>query len=140
MTPEQQAQQEVCLAAASLNMRLLRNNRGACKDQHGNYIYYGLGNKKKKKGEIDDFLSSDEIGITMVTITPEMVGKTVGIFTAVEVKPKGFKVRAFKIGSRERGQQNFLEWVVSMGGFAGFATCSDDLNGIVQHFINWLKR
>lgn len=139
-TPEQQAQEEVSLAAASLNMRLLRNNRGAFKDDYGNYIWYGLGNKKKARGEIDDFKSSDLIGITTITITADMVGKQIGVFTAVEVKPKGFKIRNFKTGSHEKGQLNFLEWVVRMGGFAGFATSKNDLHHIWQHFDNWLKK
>ena len=30
--------------------------------------------------------SSDLIGVTRITVTPEMVGKTVAVFTAVEVK------------------------------------------------------
>lgn len=136
-TPEQIAQDEVRLTAASVSMRLLRNNRGAFKNEHGRLVRFGLGNESEKD---KDFLSSDEIGGTMVTITPEMVGKTVFIFTAIEVKPKGFKMRQFKPGTREYGQLKFLEWVVSMGGFGGFATCADDLRAIHKHFMDWLKQ
>jgi len=136
-TPEQQAQDEVRLAAASVSMRLLRNNRGMFTNEYGRPVRFGLGNESSKD---KDFLSSDEIGGTMVTITPEMVGKKVFIFTAIEVKPKGFKMRAFKPGTREHGQLKFLEWVVSMGGFGGFATSADDLRAIHKHFMDWLKR
>lgn len=136
-TPEQQAQDEVRLTAASVDMRLLRNNRGAFTNEHGNFVRFGLGNESAKD---KDFLSSDLIGGTMVTITPEMVGKKVFILTAIEVKPKGFKMRKFKPGSREDGQLKFMQWVVSMGGFAGFATCADDLRAIYKHFMDWLKQ
>lgn len=135
MTPEQESQLEVRLAAAPLNMRLLRNNRGALTDQTGRLIRFGLGHESSKD---KDFLSSDLIGATVVEITPEMVGKKVAILTAVEVKPKGFKIRQFKPGTREDGQLKFLQWVVSMGGFAGFATCADDLKLIKEYFIKWL--
>lgn len=136
-TPEQKAQDDVALGAASLNMRLLRNNRGAFKNEYGNLVRFGLGNESAKD---KDFLSSDLIGGTQVVITPEMVGKTVFIMTAVECKPAGFKMRQFKPGTRERGQLNFLEWIVSMGGFGGFATCKADLQAIHQHFMDWLKK
>ena len=136
-TPESIAMEDVALGAASVHMRLQRNNRGAFKNDYGGFTHFGLGNDGSKDSK--DFLSSDYIGGTRVTITPEMVGKTVFIFTAIEVKPKGWRMRLFKPGSRERGQQNYLEWVVKMGGFAGFATCADDLKVIYNHFLTWLK-
>lgn len=136
-TPEQEAQQEVRLAAPSLHMRLLRNNRGAFKDDRGNFVRFGLGNESTKD---KDFLSSDLIGITVVEITPEMVGKKIGVFTAVEVKPKGFKMRNFKKGSREEGQSNFIRWVMDFAGFGGFTTSGDDLRAIAEYFISRLKQ
>lgn len=136
-TPEQKAQDDVALAAASVQMRLLRNNRGAFKNEYGNLVRFGLGNESNKD---KDFLSSDLIGGTQVVITPEMVGKTVFIMTAIECKPVGFKMRQFKPGSREWGQLKFIEWNVRMGGFGGFATCAADLQFIYKHFMDWLKK
>jgi hypothetical protein len=57
--------------------------------------------------------SSDLIGITPVTITPDMIGKRMGIFTAIEVKtPKGKPTDE---------QINFIQRVRDLGGFAGVA-------------------
>ena len=90
----------------------------------------------------DESKSSDYIGITLITITPEMVGKQVGIFTAIEVKPKGFNIfkTAFNKNSREYAQLNFLNFIRNFGGFAGFATSGEDLKIIINHYISWLKK
>ena len=78
------------------------------------------------------------IGITEVVITPEMVGKKVGIFTAIEVKPPGFKVREHT-PNRVKLHRNVFYTVRGKGGFGGFATSGDDLRHVISHFINWLK-
>lgn len=137
-TLEQQAQHEVEITASELGARLLRNNVGACMTDDGRMIRFGLGNTSKR---INDFTkSSDLIGITKVTITPEMVGKTVGVFTAIEVKPPSFKIRdKYPEKSRERAQSNFHNFVRQFGGFAGFARNADDLKHIMNHFMEWLK-
>lgn len=57
--------------------------------------------------------SSDLIGWTTIEITPDMVGKTVPVFTAVEVKAEG--------GRTSAEQQNFIRVVRAAGGFAGIA-------------------
>lgn len=57
--------------------------------------------------------SSDIIGFTPVTITPEMVGQTVAVFTAVETKTK--------TGRATKKQINFIDCVQVAGGFAGVA-------------------
>lgn len=54
--------------------------------------------------------SSDLIGVTRVAITPEMVGRTVAVFTAVEVKVGKDRL------SKE--QKQFLELVKAWGGIA----------------------
>lgn len=136
MTPEQESQKEVRLIATSLGLRLLRNNCGVA-EIDGRFIRFGLGNESKRIG--DEFKSSDLIGITPITITPEMVGKQVGIFTAIEVKPKGFKVRQFNKKSREHAQEKFLTFVRENGGFSGFAASGDDLTNIIEHYKKWLK-
>lgn len=138
MTPEKEAEKEVLLAAPSLQCRLLRNNNGAV-EVDGRFIRFGLGNTSKRVS--DESKSSDYIGVTSVVITPEMVGKTVGIITAVEVKPKGFKIYRsdFPKKSREYAQLNFLNFIRGMGGFAGFATSGQDLKDLINHYIKWLK-
>jgi VRR-NUC domain len=79
--------------------RLFRNQVGAAYTPAGNRITTGLG-----KG------SSDLIGWTAITITPDMVGKTVAVFTAVECKTVRGKLNA--------EQQQFLDVVKSSGGIA----------------------
>lgn len=81
-------------------------------------IRYGLGNDSAKLNK--SFKSSDLIGIWPVTVTPEMVGQTLGVFFAVEVKAPGWKFR--QSDKRAVAQQNFLTWVSRHGGVAMFAT------------------
>jgi len=138
MTPEKEAEKEVLLAAPSLQCRLLRNNNGAV-EVDGRFIRFGLGNISKR---ISDMMkSSDYIGVTKVVITQEMVGKTVGVITAIEVKPKGFNIFRldFPKQSREFAQLNFLNFIREFGGFAGFVTSGDDLKTIINHYLKWLK-
>lgn len=63
--------------------------------------------------------SSDLIGWHPVTITPEMVGKKVAIFTAVEVKTKGVKLTA--------QQELFLRRVNQAGGIGIEARSVEDI-------------
>lgn len=89
-------------------------------------VRWGLGNISERVNKKSK--SSDLIGGTQVVITPDMVGKTVFILTAIEVKPVGFKIKTqYTEWSREWAQENFCTWVREMGGFAGFATSGDDL-------------
>ena len=52
--------------------------------------------------------SSDIIGITPVVVTPDMVGKTLGVFTAYEAKTGKLKAT--------QDQVKFLEMVNKLGG------------------------
>lgn len=137
-TPESKASQDIELTAPKIGVRLLRNNNGACQDNTGRLIRYGLGNTSKRVS--DHIKSSDFIGITPVVITPAMVGKTIGVFTAIEAKPEGFKIRAeYNPKSREWAQENFLQFVREHYGFSGFATSGKDLEHIINHYITWLN-
>lgn len=101
-------------AAALMGVTLLRNNVGALQDKHGRWVTYGLG-----------LGSSDYIGWTSVTVTQEMVGEKIAVFTAVE-------------GKREHGgvvsdkQERFIEKVLEAGGRAGVARNVEDLKTIVK--------
>ncbi|WP_062114055.1 VRR-NUC domain-containing protein [Aureimonas sp. AU40] len=57
--------------------------------------------------------SSDIIGGTPVVVTPEMVGRTVLVFTAVEIKDG--------TGRATPEQKNFVDVVRKSGGFAAIA-------------------
>ena len=129
MKEESEVQQDVQLAARYDNTHLMRNNCGAAKDQTGRVVRYGLGNISKKHQE--NMASSDLIGFKQVVITPDMVGKTVAIFTAVEVKKEAWNPDK-KFDKRETAQNNFIQWVKSMGGLGGFANSVPMLKDILK--------
>lgn len=115
MMSEAELQQRIQIEGPYHACFLLRNNSGAFKDETGRLVRYGLGNVSPKQ----TLKSSDLIGITTVVVTQDMVGKSIGIFTAIEVKAEGW--RGSLTNERERGQNNFIEWVRVRGGIAGFA-------------------
>lgn len=107
-------QNQIRLALSKDGVVNFRNNTGMVKDpETGRVIRFGL-----CKG------SSDVIGITPVVITQDMVGKTVGVFTAVEVKTKN--------GRPSKPQLTFIDKIKSMGGFAGIARSVDEALKIVH--------
>lgn len=114
----------VRLLAARLGDLLWRNNSGGFYDESGRFVRYGLGSFTDK----DEKKSSDYIGITTVFITPDMVGTFIGVFTAVEMKPEGWKF--YQSDKRALYQKNFHDIVKKAGGFAGFATCEQDYKRI----------
>jgi hypothetical protein len=76
-----------------------------------------------KHGRIVDFGvcnpgGSDLIGWKSVTITPDMVGKKLAVFTGLEVKTS--------TGRPTKEQVNFIQAVRSAGGFAGIVRSVDD--------------
>jgi len=128
MKSESELQQLIQLAGPMFGCILLRNNSGCLKDSKGRLVRFGIGNVSERHNEISK--SSDLIGITEIVITPDMVGKTVGVFTAIEVKREDWQPRGDK---REKAQQAFIDWVIARGGIAGFANS-------VERFKQILKR
>lgn len=85
-----------------------RNNVGAYTSEAGHRVSFGVGGRG----------GSDLICITPVTITPDMVGKTIGVFTAIEVKTEK--------GKASDWQKKFIASVQRVGGFSGIARSPDD--------------
>jgi len=104
---EQRIQQQIRIACSTGNTRLFRNNTGTLQDQNGRPVSFGLA-----KG------SADLIGWRTVTITPEMVGSTVAVFTSIEVKTATGRLRP--------EQQQWLDAVQAAGGIAGVARSVED--------------
>ena len=102
MASEQTIQQHIRIACSKGDTRLFRNNTGTLRDQHGRPVQFGL-----CKG------SADLIGWTSRTITPEMVGQQVAIFTSIEVKTPTGRVRP--------EQKTWLDAVAKAGGIAAVA-------------------
>jgi hypothetical protein len=104
-------QTDIMLAASEDGNRLLRNNVGAYKDKRGVWVKYGVGGKG----------GSDLIGWTQVIITADMVGQTLPVFTAVEVKENA---------KPTTDQLNFIGSVKRAGGIAGIAHSVEEYRGL----------
>lgn len=117
---ESEVQQLIQIEAAKIGLVLMRNNSGALVDKEGRLVRFGLDNTSQERN--DKFKSLDLIGCLPIVITPEMVGKTIGVFTAVEVKASEWK---FKGDKREKAQKNFMDFINLKGGIAFFAESVD---------------
>lgn len=111
MASEQSIQQHIRLACSRGPVRLFRNNTGTLYDRQGRPVTFGLA-----KG------SADLIGWTTRTITPDMVGQRIAVFTSIEVKTLTGRV------SPE--QQAWLAAVQAAGGIAGIARSVEDAQGL----------
>lgn len=120
-------QRQIQLALSNGNIRLWRNNTGdgwqgkiirqtptQITLEHYRHIKFGLATG-----------SSDLIGLMRVTIEPDMIGRRLPVFLAVEVKDK-------KPTTPE--QQRFIEFIRECGGIAGVARSVDDAIKIVTSF------
>lgn len=124
---ESDVSQLVQIEAMKYGCTLLRNNNGGAVDNTGRLIRFGLGHTSPNQ----QIKSSDLIGITKVLITQEMVGQTIGVFTALEVKKPSWNSTK-KFDDREVKQDNFIQWVRNMGGIADFINNVDKLNDILR--------
>ena len=108
---ESQIERDITLAVSDAGCRLFRNNVG--KAWIGKSVDLGNGdiiikNARRFHAGLCEG-SSDRIGWNPVKITPDMVGKTVAVFTAVEVKTK--------TGRLSTAQSRFLSAVRNQGGY-----------------------
>jgi hypothetical protein len=114
MSSEQRIQQEIRLAVSKGDTRVFRNNTGTLRDANGRPVSFGL-----CKG------SADLIGWRTVTITPEMVGTQVAVFTSIEVKTPTGRLRP--------EQQQWLDAVQAAGGIAGVARSVEDAEALLSN-------
>jgi hypothetical protein len=104
---------EIRLALAECGLLMFRNNTGRLKNDKGQLVQFGLA-----------VGSSDLIGLTPVIITPEFIGRTLAVFTAIEVKNER--------GKPTDAQERFIERVIDLGGIAGVARNVDDAMDIIE--------
>ncbi len=112
---ETDIQQRIRLAVGTRSdLRLFRNNTGTLPDPRtGRQVQFGLA-----RG------SADLIGWRTITITPEMVGQRVAVFTSIEVKTT--------TGHLTPAQQAWMGTVRTAGGIAGVARSVRDAEEILR--------
>ena len=121
---EKNIQTQIMIAASQTNATLFRNNVGngvlgqVVKQDGG--IFHIIKGRRVQFGLCPG--SSDLIGWRTVTVTPEMVGKQIAVFLALEVKTTTGKATA--------EQENFINAVRAAGGLAGIVRSVDDAVGV----------
>lgn len=115
---ESAVMQRTQLEMAKTGALIFRNNSGACEDKTGRLIRYGLGHTSAQ--QVRAWASSDLIGVIPIVITPEMVGRTIGVFAAIECKSSDWHMTTSD--HRAQAQQRFINLVRSVGGVGGFVT------------------
>ena len=108
-------QQQIRLAIGTRpDLKLFRNNTGTLPDPRtGRPVQFGLA-----RG------SADLIGLRTVTITPDMVGQRVAVFTSIEVKTQTGRITP--------AQHNWLHMVRRAGGIAGIARSVRDAQNLLD--------
>lgn len=94
-------------------IRIFRNTVGVGRTPDGSIVRFGL-----CPG------SGDLIGWTETTVTPEMVGRKVAVFTSVEVKSDKGKLR--------HDQENWLKVIQVAGGFAIVARSPEEAERLLS--------
>lgn len=109
-------QQRIRLALGTRSdLRLFRNNTGTLPDPRtGRPVQFGLA-----RG------SADLIGWRTVTITPDMVGRRIAVFTSIEIKTTTGRITP--------QQRSWLDAVHRAGGVAGVARSVGDALQIVTN-------
>ncbi len=130
---------QIMLDLAPLGVRLFKNSRG---------LFYTLdvvekiksafkmggwqsvlktissGGLRKIRAGLSPNGSSDLIGFTVIEITPDMVGKKIPVFTAIETKTAN--------GKATPEQDNYIQAVRRYNGFAGVARNTQDAKKITN--------
>ena len=84
-----------------------RNNRG-CAMVNGRFLRYGIPEPAGNKEPDDALKGADRIGFSPLVITADMVGSTVAVFTSIEIKGHGDRLK--------EGQRRWHSFVIEHGG------------------------
>jgi hypothetical protein len=116
---ENEIQADILAACNHGLIRLWRNHSGRVQcARTGQWHTFGIPGKG----------GSDLIGIKKTLITPEMVGQTLAVFLAIEVKSA--------TGSPTAEQTAFLKYINNSGGLAGIARSTQDAISISNQTIS----
>lgn len=107
---ETDLQQRIRLAVGALpGFRIWRNNSGKLPDPRtGRWVQFGVASPG----------GSDLIGYRSITITPDMVGRTVAVFTAVEIKTA--------TGRATPAQRQFIDHIRCAGGISAIVRSTQE--------------
>lgn len=116
---ETDLQQRIRLALGTQpNLRIFRNQVGSLPDPRtGRLVQFGLA-----RG------SADLIGWRTVTVTPDMVGQRIAVFTSIEVKTP--------TGRLAPAQQHWLQAVRTAGGVAGVVRSVADAISVIDEPVH----
>lgn len=106
-------------------IRLHLSKRGAMSLRYQVGLFYSPQGDPVRIGEVG---VSDLICCVPVTITADMVGKRIGVFTAIETK----KINDNTDKKRKEAQATFIDRVVALGGFAGIARSVQDVEEVIK--------
>ena len=125
MAKEKPLTNQILLELTGKDTKLFRNNTGQA--------FQGVPSYRGNTVLLENFRiikfglitgASDIIGWKNVTITQEMVGQQLAVFTAIEVKTKNT--------SRKSHQKTFIKNLKEDGGFCGFANTIEDAKSILN--------
>lgn len=125
---EAAVQSHTRLELARMGAITQRNNVGACEDITGRLVRYGLMNDSAQLNR--QFKSSDLINIIPVVITQDMVGKTVGVYAALECKKSDWHLTPGD--QRGQAQLRYMNLVRSVGGIGAFITDPAQVRELVR--------
>jgi hypothetical protein len=106
---------QIMIATSKMGARIFRNTRG---------LFLTLDASRKVRAGLQAPGASDLIGFVPVTITPEMVGRTIAVFVAAEVKTL--------TGRASPEQLNFIDFVQKSGGIAGVCRSAEDAEKLLK--------
>jgi hypothetical protein len=121
---EKNIQSAIMQAVSEAGGVLFRNNQGTgvtgqiIKSPDGFYVKHG----RVVQFGVCNPGGSDLIGWQSVTVTPDMIGKKIAVFVALEVKTP--------TGKPTPEQMNFIRQVRAAGGFGGIVRNPDEAVGV----------
>lgn len=128
MTSEAAVSQHTQLVLMNSGGFGMRNNVGVAFDATGRPIRYGLMNESKSVNS--QYKSSDLIDCLPVLIQPHHVGRTFGLFVAIETKHSDWKLRPSD--AHAQAQLRFIQLIRNNGGMADFVTDPRQVDQLLQ--------
>lgn len=122
--PESASNDAVKQWANYRNGILYRNRRGMV-DMPWGKMPFGLGPNGY----------GDNVGYLTITVTPEMVGRKIAVFSMIECKRAD---KALSTPDTNDHQEKMIQEVRSAGGFAGFARQAEDAERLWQEWLRGL--